>query len=142
MKSVSFQSKLLSHIFMQAPLSCPCTIYLELLYDELPGAENIPADVEIQNLSVVGYRVPVQNWTKIEATLSPGESQAPKIYNTDEIILPFPADESTWLVTHVALWAETADETYLLYYFSLEDTVSISKDEPKSFKPGDLLLTE
>jgi hypothetical protein len=143
MKSAVFENLLLGHIFKQQPLASPCCIYLELLQDtSVPQRPRVlPNDVEIQALNVVGTRIKVERWTKTLPVISPGETIAAKVYNTDEIILPAPPNNEEWYVTHFGLWSGNSPEDYLLYYSAFEDTIKLDSNY-NSILPGSMIIWE
>jgi hypothetical protein len=140
-KSATLESKILDHLFKEQPLETPCCWWLELLSNTASSSFPLAEDAEIGTLRVLGSRVKIPSWVKVPPTISSGETQHALIYNTLEIILPYPTDTSSWLATHIAIWTERV-EGYLMYWSSLETSLAISKESPQSFKPGDLTIRE
>lgn len=138
-KSATLESIVLDHMFMKAPLESPCEWWLELLTSTQSGFV-AAGDNEIAALDVLGSRTLISSWTKVEPVITSGEVQHAFVYNSQEIILPRPVTGS-WQVSHIAIWSAVTGG-YLMYWTSLESFITISLNQPKSFRPGDLIIRE
>jgi hypothetical protein len=140
-KSATLESKILDHLFKEEPLESPCCWWLELLSNTDNTDYPIAADSEIASLRVLGSRVKIPSWTKTPPVITSGETQHALVYNTHEVILPYPSDTAVWMATHISIWSEQTGG-YLMYWSSLETNLIIDKENPLSFRPGDLIIRE